>query len=114
MGAAIGFTEWGRANTGWVEPWNGAWKIREGYYPGDTGFDPLGWKPSDPAAFATMATRELQNGRLAMLGAAGMCAQELVNHKTIGATIAYYQAVYGDGGDPLVNSDYASMVQAAP
>jgi hypothetical protein len=35
-------------------------------------------KPSDPEEFATMQTKELQNGRLAMLGAMGMIAQELV------------------------------------
>jgi len=41
-----------------------------------------------------MQTKELQNGRLAMLGVAGMCAQELVNHKTISETIDFYQMVY--------------------
>jgi len=43
----------------------------------------LGLKPEDPAAYAEMQTKELQNGRLAMLGAAGMIAQELVNGKEI-------------------------------
>ena len=32
-------------------------------------------------------TKELQNGRLAMLGVAGMCAQELVNGQGIVETI---------------------------
>lgn len=41
-----------------------------------------------------MQTRELQNGRLAMLGVAGMCAQELVNHRTIVETFNFYSAVY--------------------
>jgi len=40
-------------------------------------------KPSDPEEFATLATKELQNGRLAMLGAAGMIAQELTNGEEI-------------------------------
>lgn len=53
-------------------------QLKEDYYPGDVGFDPLGLKPEDPAAYAEMQTKELQNGRLAMLGAAGMIAQELV------------------------------------
>jgi hypothetical protein len=40
-------------------------------------------KPEDPAAFKELATKELQNGRLAMLAAAGFMAQELVNGKGI-------------------------------
>jgi len=50
---------------------------------GDLGFDPLGLKPSDPADFAQMQTKELQNGRLAMLAAAGFMAQELASGKGI-------------------------------
>mmetsp|Transcript_9757 Transcript_9757/g.13660 ORF Transcript_9757/g.13660 Transcript_9757/m.13660 type:complete len:89 (-) Transcript_9757:62-328(-) len=46
-----------------------------------------------------MQTRELQNGRLAMIGVAGMCAQELVNHRTIMETFVFYQKIYS-GVDP--------------
>ncbi len=53
-------------------------QLKDNYYPGDVGFDPLNLKPTDADEFATMQTKELQNGRLAMLGAAGMIAQELV------------------------------------
>jgi hypothetical protein len=96
---AIGATELKRATIGWVEPDLGSWSktlftLRDSYYPGDLGFDPLGLKPTDAKKFATMQTKELQNGRLAMIGVAGMCAQELVNHKTIMATIDFYQKVY--------------------
>jgi hypothetical protein len=42
------------------------------------GFDPLGLKPTDAAAFEALQTKELQNGRLALLGVAGIVAQELV------------------------------------
>lgn len=91
----IGVCETYRATVGWVEPTTGQlWTIRDTYYPGDLGFDPLGLKPSDDKEFATMQTKELQNGRLAMLGAAGMCAQELVNHKTIFETYDFYQKFY--------------------
>jgi light-harvesting complex I chlorophyll a/b binding protein 1 len=45
--------------------------------PGDLGFDPLGLKPTDPEELKTMQTKELNNGRLGMLAAAGMIAQEL-------------------------------------
>jgi len=47
------------------------------------GFDPFGLKPEDPEEFATIQTKELQNGRLAMLGIAGFVAQELVNGKEV-------------------------------
>merc|ERR1719311_769972 len=55
------------------------WTIRSDYENGDFGFDPLGLKPSDPAEFKEMATKELNNGRLAMIGMAGMVVQELVS-----------------------------------
>merc|ERR1711907_798215 len=53
------------------------WSIKKTHVPGDLNFDPLGLKPTNPADLATMQTKELQNGRLAMIGAAGMIAQEL-------------------------------------
>lgn len=75
----IGAAEQKRAEIGWVEPKNvpvaQAGLLRDNYVPGDIGFDPLGLKPTDPEEFNTMATKELQNGRLAMLAAAGFMAQ---------------------------------------
>ena len=56
-------------------------------------------EPVTAEGFATRQTKELQNGRLAMLGIAGMCAQELVNHKTIAATADFYMKFYS-GLDP--------------
>merc|ERR1719261_1516826 len=53
------------------------WAMKEDHMPGDLGFDPLGLKPSDPKAFKDMQTKELNNGRLAMIAAAGMIAQEI-------------------------------------
>jgi len=50
---------------------------------GDLGFDPLGLKPSDPEELRILQTKELQNGRLAMLAAAGFMAQELTDGKGI-------------------------------
>jgi hypothetical protein len=55
-----------------------AWQIRPDEYPGDLGFDPLGLKPTDAEEMKAMQTKELNNGRLAMFGIAGMVAQELV------------------------------------
>jgi hypothetical protein len=53
------------------------WTMKTDRVPGDLGFDPLGLKPTDPEEFKTMQTKELNNGRLGMLAAAGMIAQEL-------------------------------------
>merc|ERR1712072_512420 len=53
------------------------WSIRSDYESGDLGFDPLGLKPTDPAELKEMQTKELNNGRLAMIAAAGMIVQEL-------------------------------------
>lgn len=82
----IGVLELNRALAGWENPffaWNVERTLKEDYYPGDIGFDPLGLKPEDPAEFEALHTKELQNGRLAMLGVAGMVAQELVNGEEI-------------------------------
>lgn len=103
---AIAAAELYRANKGWVEPKfkigsNTLWTLRDDYYPGDLGFDPLGWKPTENYAFQRMQTKELSNGRLAMLGWAGICAQELVNHRTIADTFHFYQKVYS-GGNPYL------------
>jgi hypothetical protein len=75
--------ELGRANTGWKSPTEETFALREKYYPGDIGFDPLGLKPTSAKDFAQIQTKELNNGRLAMLAAIGMIGQELVTGKTL-------------------------------
>merc|ERR1712071_742054 len=57
--------------------------MRADHFPGDIGFDPLGLKPEDPEEFELVVTKELQNGRLAMLAAAGFMAQELADGKGV-------------------------------
>jgi len=59
------------------------WSIRSDHMPGDLGFDPLNLKPTDPEELKTMQTKELNNGRLAMLAAAGMIAQEFATGQKI-------------------------------
>ena len=49
--------------------------IRDDVICGDYGFDPLGLK-DDEEKFLTMRTKELNNGRLAMIAAAGITVQE--------------------------------------
>merc|ERR1712072_459899 len=81
---AINIAEALRAWKGWVEPGMGPlFTLRESYYPGDLGFDPLGLKPGNGKDFADIQSKELSNGRLAMLAVAGMCIQELVNGRPI-------------------------------
>jgi hypothetical protein len=84
-----------RARIGWVEPSNvpvdEPGLLRSSYSPGDIGFDPLNLKPSDPAELRELQTKELQNGRLAMLAAAGFMAQELVDGKGI---VEHWQTNY--------------------
>lgn len=87
LGAGIAKAEVSRAEIGWVEPkdvkYDQPGQLRETYIPGDLGFDPLGLMPEDPEEFKLMQTKELQNGRLAMLAAAGFMAQELADGKGI-------------------------------
>merc|ERR1711934_447347 len=59
-------------------PQGQTWAIRADHQSGDLGFDPLGLKPTDPAELKEMQTKELNNGRLAMIAATGMIVQELV------------------------------------
>jgi len=83
----IGAAEAQRAQIGWVDPADVAYDqpglLRDRYYPGDINFDPLGLKPENPEDLNLMLTKELQNGRLAMLAAAGFLAQEAVDGKGI-------------------------------
>merc|ERR1712118_15746 len=53
------------------------WTIKEDHMPGDLGFDPLGLKPTNEKELVEMQTKELNNGRLAMIAFAGIVAQEV-------------------------------------
>lgn len=65
-------------------------RLRADVEPGDLNWDPLGWYPADPAEQAIIKTKELQNGRLAMLGVAGIVVQELLDGKEI---LCHFQKV---------------------
>ena len=83
----IGGCESLRISKGWSnpnEPDHVFQKLLPEYVPGHIGFDPLGLKPTDPEEFRIMQTKELQNGRLGMLAAAGFLAQEAVTDQTWG------------------------------
>jgi hypothetical protein len=80
----VGLVEGQNILVGWETPQGSSIsRLRDDYINGDLGFDPLGLMPDDEEAFDTMRTKELQNGRLAMLGIAGMVAQECVDGKTL-------------------------------
>lgn len=86
LAVLIGGFELNRAIKGWNNPlfvYDSGNVFNEDYYPGDVNWDPLGLKPEDPAEFAEMQAKELQNGRLAMLGVAGMVISELLTGKEI-------------------------------
>jgi len=84
LALVIGGAELTRSLIGWETPGNDSDRVlKEDYYPGDIGFDPLGLKPDTFEEFSEMSTKELQHGRLAMLGIAGIVAQEFLNGKEI-------------------------------
>jgi len=91
--SAIAGAEFYRANNFWMAPDDGnvsnPGQLNVDYTPGDLKFDPFGLKPEDPAKLFTMQTKELQNGRLAMLATAGFMAQELTNGKGILENLGY-------------------------
>jgi len=61
----------------------GVWGSKSGRIPGDFGWDPLGLMPKKADEFKALQTKEINNGRLAMLAAAGMIAQEMVTGQKI-------------------------------
>ncbi|KAL3922399.1 MAG: hypothetical protein SGPRY_004574 [Prymnesium sp.] len=87
MSFGIGICESLRIQKGWANPYEATENIqtlKDGYYPGDLGFDPLGLAPEDADEFRTMQEKELSHGRLAMIAAAGFLAQEAVTGTTWG------------------------------
>lgn len=83
----IAYFELERAKYAFVEPQDvpvgQQGLLRAEYIPGDIGFDPLNLRPKRPLEYEAMQNKELQNGRLAMIAAAGFMAQELVDGKGI-------------------------------
>lgn len=75
---AIGLAEAWRIGVGWANPTSDKFnQLRDDYNMGEIGFDPLGLTPTDPKEKYDLQTKELNNGRLAMIGIAGFVAQEL-------------------------------------
>ena len=85
MVIVIGTIEIDRAVVGFVEPDRASFPglLRKSYEPGNVGFDPLCFRPKKPRELLVMQTKEISNGRLAMLAAAGIMLQEVVDGKGI-------------------------------
>lgn len=84
---AISLAEIYRAQLGWTNPVGASateiMTLKADYTPGDLGYDPLGLKPTTEAGLLEMKNKELNNGRLAMIGTAGMVVQELITQQTV-------------------------------
>lgn len=80
----IGLAESYRVSVGWATPTGTGFNaLKDDYEMGNLGFDPLNLKPTDPAAYKELQTKELNNGRLAMIAIAAFVAQELVEKTEI-------------------------------
>jgi len=82
---AIGLAESYRVALGWATPTGeGFNSVKDDYELGNLGFDPLNLAPKDdPVAWKDLQTKELNNGRLAMIAIAAFTAQELVSNQEI-------------------------------
>ena len=77
----IGIAETYRVAVGWAPPREGYNTLQADYNMGDLGYDPLNIRPTDAGELKEMQTKELNNGRLAMIGIAGMIVQEFNNQE---------------------------------
>mmetsp|Transcript_17087 Transcript_17087/g.25762 ORF Transcript_17087/g.25762 Transcript_17087/m.25762 type:complete len:258 (+) Transcript_17087:69-842(+) len=79
----IGICETYRVAVGWASPATNFNQLKDDYDIGNLQFDPLGLCPTDPDELYELKTKELNNGRLAMISVAGFVAQEFVNNTEI-------------------------------
>lgn len=71
-------TEFASMFKGWENPWEKPFSLKSGYQPGDLGFQ-LSQKSDEE--MDVLMDKELNNGRLAMIGTLGMIAQQLVTQQ---------------------------------
>ena len=111
MTLGIGICETLRIQKGWANPYesmDNVQALKDGYTPGDLGFDPLGLAPEDPAEFRIMQEKELSHGRLGMLAAAGFMAQEAVTGATWGDLDFEFEKVLIGGWTLKEQLDYGA------
>ena len=63
---------------GWEKPWKKPFSLKSDYQPGDLGFQLF---PTSDEEMDILMDKELNNGRLAMIGVLGMIAQQLVSQQ---------------------------------
>jgi len=81
---AIGVAEAYRVAIGWNNPTSDDfYTLRDDYEPGNLGFDPLGLLPKDPKERKDMQSKELNNGRLAMIAIVAFVVQELLEKRFV-------------------------------
>lgn len=66
---------------GWKNPYTNPFELKEDYQPGDFGFELYRNLECDESK--DLLNKELNNGRMAMIGAIGMIIQELVTDKLL-------------------------------
>lgn len=71
--------EFGSMIRGWKNPYTNPFELKEDYQPGDFGFK----INRDLESSKDLLNKELNNGRMAMMGAIGMIAQELISDKQL-------------------------------
>lgn len=77
---SIGIAESLRVQLGWATPTGAGFNnLKDDYEMGNLDFDPLGLLPEDEEELFELKTKELNNGRLAMIAISAFVAQELVN-----------------------------------
>mmetsp|Transcript_4992 Transcript_4992/g.7211 ORF Transcript_4992/g.7211 Transcript_4992/m.7211 type:complete len:266 (-) Transcript_4992:62-859(-) len=78
------------------------------YFPGNLGFDPLGLYPKDAEGQKEMQTKELKNGRLAMIAVTAFAVQEFVSQTgVIDETPLFFKPI-GEVLREYANSGYIS------
>ena len=69
--------------------------LKDSYIPGDLNFDPLNLAPTNEEAMTEKINKELNNGRLAMIGVAGII---YISYNIILSFIKFYEHVYNRYG----------------
>ena len=76
------------------------------YVAGDLGFDPLGLYPASSSDRFSMQTKELKNGRLAMVAIVGFAIQEYVTGVGVVGETPFFFKPLGSYAEELMNAGY--------